>query len=378
MALYKAVEEITEEDLQALVQEGESESKTLDYKKALNVENDKTKDDFRKDVVSFANASGGYLVYGIKEKDDQPGVPEELCGVDLPKPDAVKRQLNQILDAHIRPRVPNVTMKEVPLQNGKFALVMRIPQSYNKPHQVELQEEKRKSELQFCIRRDTNNSRMDVDELRVAFSLAETLREKIRGFRMKRIGDILSKETPAQLETGLKIALHLIPINAFDYNLTVQLPTRPFSDLTPYAPILRNGKLPRPNFDGLIVDDDGSYLQIFRNGSIEAVWSPAISNGKKTDWDEIVPYVYRAIENYLLIQKQMGVQPPILIMLSLLEVAEYELTNSSHREFVRSARFDRNELILPEAIVEQYEINVADLIEPINKQIWNAGGFYRD
>jgi len=377
MALYKAVEDITEDDLQALKQEGEAESKTLDYKKALNVENDKTKDEFRRDIASFANASGGYLVYGMKEKDDQPGVPEELCGFDIDKPDSLKRQLNQILEAHIRPRIPNITMQEVPLKNGKFAFVIRIPQSFNKPHQVEIQEEKRKGELQFCIRRDTHNSRMDVDELRVAFTLAETLREKIRGFRMKRIGEIISGETPAKLAEGMKMALHLIPINAFDYNLNIQLPTRPFRDISIYAPIWREGIEPRPNFEGLYVDNYGSYLQIYRNGVIEAVYSGALSKDKHIYWKEFIAELISAIERYLAIQNKIGVQPPILIMLSLLEMKGYSLGNRPNISYSQSY-FDRNELILPEVVAEHYEIDISELMPPLNRQIWNSVGIYHE
>lgn len=100
---------------------------------------------------------------------------------------------------------------------------------------------------------------------------------------------------------------------------------------------------------------------------------------KKFDWDDaFVPDINNAIGNYFFLQHHMKVSPPILLMLSLLEVAEYELSSSRHGRSDTSGRFDRNELILPEIIVEQYDVNIVDLIEPLNKQIWNAGGFFCD
>ena len=175
MSLHKAIEKITEADLQELIEQKVGEGKTLDYKKTLNVENDHTKDEFRRDITSFANASGGDLIYGMKEKADEPRIPEELCGFEIQNIEARKNQLTQILDAHIRPRVPNVKIKEILLSNGNYAFIVRIPQSYNKPHQVVIQEDKRKGDFQFWIRRESNKAQIDVDELRVAFTLGETL-----------------------------------------------------------------------------------------------------------------------------------------------------------------------------------------------------------
>ena len=268
MSLYKEIEKITKSDLQELIEQKVGEGKTLDYKKTLNIENDYTKDEFRRDITSFANASGGDLIYGIKEKDDEPGIPEELCGFEIQNIEAKKNQLTQILDAHIRPRVPNIGMNEVLLSNGNYAFIVRIPQSYNKPHQVVIQEDKRKGDFQFWIRRESNKAQIDVDELRIAFTLGETLREKIRNFRMERLGNIASEVTPTPLKKGVKIILHLIPIGAFDYTVKLQLPSRN-NELSKYEPLVGHETRPLPNFDGLLaINEERSYLQIFRNGEL--------------------------------------------------------------------------------------------------------------
>jgi hypothetical protein len=58
MALTIPLEAITEHDLQALVNQQEPESKVLDYKAALVLEKEEAKAEFRRDVISFANAGG--------------------------------------------------------------------------------------------------------------------------------------------------------------------------------------------------------------------------------------------------------------------------------------------------------------------------------
>ncbi|SRR5260221_580015 len=85
MALNKPLEAIEEGDLQALVDNQVSERKTIEYKEALSGNADGDKKEFLADVSSFANASGGDLIYGIKE---QSGVPIELSGLELSNVDA--------------------------------------------------------------------------------------------------------------------------------------------------------------------------------------------------------------------------------------------------------------------------------------------------
>ena len=383
MSLHKAIEKITEADLQELIEQKVGEGKTLDYKKTLNVDNDHTKDEFRRDITSFANASGGDLIYGMKEKADEPGIPEELCGFEIQNIEARKNQLTQILDAHIRPRVPNVVMKEILLSNGNYAFIVRIPQSYNKPHQVVIQEDKRKGDFQFWIRRESNKAQIAVDELRIAFTLGETLREKIRSFRMERLGNISSGVTPTSLRKGVKIILHLIPIGAFDYTVKLQLPSRNNNLQIYYRPLVGWDTRPQPNFDGLLAaNEEQSYLQIFRNGVIESVYSYVTLDTGSQDlrWGELQSLIEEGLLNYVSIQKEMGVQPPILIMLSLFDVQGYKVQGCKQNELYwpDNPSLDRNELILPEQVIEQFEFDPKVVMNPIFIQIWNAGGLDAD
>ncbi len=76
----KPVESIDEGDLISLQQSGTPEGKQIEYKERLNVETPEDKRKLLKHVASFANASGGHLIYGIREDK---GVPVEICGLEL-------------------------------------------------------------------------------------------------------------------------------------------------------------------------------------------------------------------------------------------------------------------------------------------------------
>ena len=194
---------------------------------------------------------------------------------------------------------------------------------------------------------------------------------------MERLGNISSGATPTPLRKGVKIILHLIPIGAFDYSVKLQLPSRN-NDLSRYAPLVDHETMPRPNFDGLLaINEERSYLQIFRNGVIESVYSARPMDTERQDlgWGEFQPHIEKGLLKYVSIQQEMGVQPPILIMLSLLDVKGYKVKETYWAD---NPRLDRNELILPEQVIEQFEFEPKAVMKPIFTQIWNAGGFDAD
>ena len=57
---------------------------------------------------------------------------------------------------------------------------------------------------------------MDVEELRIAFNLSETITERIRNFKEKRLSDIIDNQIPIVLNDEAKLIIHLVPINSFN------------------------------------------------------------------------------------------------------------------------------------------------------------------
>ena len=211
----KTLESIEESDLQELIENGVLEGKFLEYKKSLPGETDSEKKEFLADVSSFANAAGGQLILGIRESDN---VPTEVCGTEVSTPDKEIQRLENMVRDGIDPRLPGVSMRHLNLQNSRTAFIMRIPRSFASPHMVTL-----RGHSKFYSRNSIGKYPLDVDELRAAFVLSEATADRIRNFRIERLGRIIAGETPVPMDDVAKIVLHVIPLGAFDPSANLDL-----------------------------------------------------------------------------------------------------------------------------------------------------------
>src|SRR5438046_1835065 len=128
---------ITAEDILNLEREAVFEGKHLDYKECVYVDNPHGKDEFRKDVTALANASGGDIIMGIKEFPCADGNKKgEVVGLEGSDKEGMKERLFQILKDWIQPRVPGVDIKDIDISGRKLVIIVRVPRSFNQPHQV--------------------------------------------------------------------------------------------------------------------------------------------------------------------------------------------------------------------------------------------------
>jgi hypothetical protein len=380
--INKAIEEITKDDLQALVDDEILERKTLEYKQALPSNSDSDKKEFLADVSSFANTSGGDLIYGIKE-DKKTGKPKSLDGLDIENPDKEIQRLNNIIRTGIQPRLPSVTTSSpITLANQRFALVIRVPKSWSSPHRVILG-----GHDKFYARSSNGKYPLDVGELRIAFNLSETVTDRVKNFRLDRISKILANETPVPLYDNPKIVLHLIPIISFNpaqsYDMS-KITSHPQSML----PIACRGWSDRYNLDGFLTyfrgkeDKSHSYVQLFRNGIIEAVEGLLL---EPYEGQLIIPSesyeqeLIRSLTNYLSVLNTLNVEPPLFIFLTLLGVKGYSMGVDKSKYRVREVHtIDRDILSLPEVIIDNYDENAEKILKPCFDSIWNACGFAGD
>lgn len=359
-----------ENDLQKLVDNQVPESKTIDYKESLTGNSDSDKKEFLADVSSFANAAGGYLIYGMREDS---GIASELCGLEIIDADAEIRRLENIIRDSIKPRIPGVSLWAIPLKTSRAAIIIHIPRSWASPHMVTF-----KNDSKFHSRNSAGKYQLDVSELRAAFVLSETTTERIRNFRTERLSKIISGDTPVLLIDTAKIILHIIPFGAFNPAAIFDVSSLA-NDVETLKTISTLGLNARHNFDGyLSYDNQMAYLQVFRNGIIEAVDASILQpeSGKLTIPSLLFERVLLdALPRFLSIQKQIGVESPFLIMISLLGVSSYTMSSNNPR--VHTYPIDRDALILPEIIVENFECNPSEVMKPIFDAIWNAAGWPR-
>lgn len=378
--IAKSVDQITEEDLQALKDSSVSEGKTIEYKQSLPSKSDSGKKEFLADVSSFANASGGDLILGIAT-NKKTGAPKSVEGLSIESVDQEISRLENMIRDGIEPRILSVSIRPISLKSSKVALVIRIPKSWISPHRVIFG-----GHDKFYSRSSNGKYPLDVGELRIAFNLSETITERIRNFRLDRISMIFANETPVPFYDNPKIVLHLVPIISFNpaqsYDIA-EIPPQPVK----MKPIYCSGWNHRYNLDGFLTysayqeEKSHSYIQLFRNGIIEAVEGLLLrSRGEKL----IIPSIayerelLKSLTDYLSLLKTLNVELPIFVFLTLLGVKGYSMAVDTWRYDIEEFHtIDRDILQLPEIVLEKYEVEAHKVLKPCFDSIWNACGFSR-
>ena len=128
---------LSETDLQRLIDNGVPEGPRIEYKRDFVGLRDDDKKEFLKDISAFANASGGYILYGVAEKDGIPIPP--LLGLSSTESSSGIARLENIVRDSLEPRIVGLTMRPVPLRNGNSVVAVRVPRSWNPPHRVSFQ-----------------------------------------------------------------------------------------------------------------------------------------------------------------------------------------------------------------------------------------------
>lgn len=380
--INKAFDQIEKSDIDGLIENQVREVRVLDYKEKLPGGSDNEKTEFLADVSSFANAAGGYLLYGVRERRDDngkpTGVPDSADGLEETNVDSEILRLESSIRTGIDPRIPGLQTKPINGFSKGPVLLMRIPKSWSSPHMVIF-----KNHSRFYSRSSNGKYQLDVAEIRSAFALSESLPEKIRRFRDDRLAKIIANEAPIPIEQGPKIVLHVLPIASFGVT-SQRAVTEIYKERHHLLPIgSTDSSSHRINFDGVLTfsfysapADCYSYVQGFRSGAIEAVDTYLLT---ERDGKKIIPSttfesdLIKSVGNYLRFQEAMALDPPILIMISLLDVKDYILAV----RYSTVKPIDRSVLLLPDILVEEYGINTATILRPAFDALWQASGLLR-
>lgn len=375
---------IDKNDIDALIANEVAEDRTLEYKEILpgNLDGDNKKE-FLADVSAFANAVGGDIIYGISEKRDAnrktTGIPEAVNGLAGINVDEVIRRLDSMILDGIAPRISGVDIKPIDgFANGPVILI-RIPKSWASPHMIA------KSDSRFYSRNNAGKYPLDVTEIRSAFALSELLPEKVRRFRDERISRIVADETPVILDGQSRTILHILPVISLDPTFQIDLSNA--RNAMRLFPIGASGMNSHYNFDGFLTFNSrpnvpsGSYVQVFRNGAVEAVECYLLSERSQSGIGlipsvDLERQIIDALKNYLDQEKEWGIEPPYFVMLSLVGVKNYQIR-------ITAAWFDglhpieRNVLMLPDVLVDGRESDIAIIMRPVFDALWQSSGLSR-
>ncbi len=136
----KPFDEITKEDIERLVTDQRREGREIDYKQKLPGGSDGERKEFAADATSFANAAGGYIIFGVTEQKDaagkNTGLPASIDGLANVNADQEVLRLESMLRANVDPIIPGCRFKDVDgFPNGPVIL-LHIPRSWAAPHMV--------------------------------------------------------------------------------------------------------------------------------------------------------------------------------------------------------------------------------------------------
>ena len=370
---------IDEGHLNALVADGVRESRSLEFKAKLVWGTESQRKEFLADVSALANGGGGDLILGVEDND---GTASAVVGLDSFDPDKDALKMESVIRDGIAPRIIGIRLRPVDLSNGRRVVIVRVPNSLNRPHMVIL-----KNWSRFYSRNSAGKYQLDVHELRSAFVASESVAERVRQFRIERIDAILQGNAPEPLAGRSCMCIHMIPISAFDPAFSFDV-TKVRAQGEPLPPIGRHGWNPRVNFDGLLFStatgtgEAAAYVQLFRNGVIEAVdcdmLAPTQLDPRSTELIPSVLYeenVIQAVNDYSEFYKKYEMPTPVLVALSMLNVKGFHMA-------VRGIPYgaspiDRDHLILPDRLAESLDFDAASFLRPCFDQIWNACGYDR-
>lgn len=392
--IQKIFEDIRKSDIDFLIDNKIGEIKTLEYKEKLPGSQDSDKKEFLADISSFANSSGGDVIYGIKaavnENGKKTGEPEAVIPLRGITADEAKLQIENLIRTGIEPRIP-VQVKTIDgygADEKDFVILVRIPQSVASPHMVTF-----KNSSRFYCRNSAGKYQLDVHEIRNAFLATDSQAERIRSFIQNRLAKIMADETPVPLSTSHRLVLHILPLYPFLNHERLQLNSNSNLALD-FRPIGAGGWDDRYNLDGFITYDrdyenktlNDGYCLVFFNGVVEAVYSDVlrVNGGKKPKKGETAfigsvayeRYLIEAIKNYFRGYKALGIEAPVSISMALLGCkGAYLWTDFSRGS--DSQPIDRDVAIFPEVQVGSFDEEVPTIMKPIFDAVWNTCGLPR-
>lgn len=351
------INNINVQDIENLIKDQISESKTLEYKGEL--EGKKEKNAINEAVCGFANADGGLLIYGLEEDENKNPI---IKGISLKGTswDEKKRSVLSTIEANIEPRV-DVEIKEIELANDKVVILIKVPKSWNAPHCIKKNNGKIRS---FYIRRDGSTNPMEFEEIKNMFDLNGNLQEKINSYRDERVQNIASKNV-----SKYNVIFHAIPFDAFSKSridfqkAKIALQDKQFLKGFNFS-----------DFDGLCIDGFHFKKKLFRNGIFEAIF-----NGE--DYDNVyVDLSKNGFEEFVIdcleVYEELNISCPIVFFVTFSNIKGLQMdVKMPYRSKIRDS--ERN-ILDPAGIIIKDKNQVESEVHNVFVPIYNHYGIEMD
>lgn len=321
--IERPLDQITLDDIDALVTFQRSESRTLDFKEAFPSGDHKGVRDFLADVTAFANTDGGDIVIGVRE--DKNGVAAEVAGIGRTGLDQELRRIDDQLRSLVDPSVPSFKVRELPRPDGKSVLVIRVGASLIAPHRVAHDKSSR-----FYRRANRSNFEMSTTEIRQAFAASRDFPDRIRDLHHKAVSAIRGADMPTRIVAGPTLVVTIAPLSVLREARDIRV-TRDYAVLPPDP---SGGIHYVVGLEGLIVLVDLDQAQGARSwsvnhrlGYVDLAWAIGSKfQGKDLVFPKkVVDYLPGAVISAIARLRPHGIEGPWIVMATVEGVQGFQM-----------------------------------------------------
>ena len=379
----KPVTYLTADDITALL--GQSESQTVDFKLA-GYSGSGWQNELAKDVIGMANQSGGVILIGIEEKNEEvigwPGISLENGNKDP------MEKYYRSLRERIEPPALGLVIREIKVHEDRYVIAIGVPASLSRPHRTKITGEG-SGRGRWAIRRERDTVDMSYEEIRASFLGAAQIDRQAREFHRDRTA-VIKADWRANSGYGAVMVMHITPIGFGNqqFNVASALELRRFFN-PPGEPTGMAGLL--ADFDGIVrritmgaEDEWTGWVKVYRYGTVEGVMGHyACLQGEPGDQHRRRVFNHFNFENnvrastksYIEGLLALGYNPPFAVSLSLLngERAVIDTVGGRARQLDRAIMTMEPGLIEAVAPGQSYDAE----LRPLFDQLWNAFGIPR-
>ena len=121
-----------------------------------------------------------------------------------------------------------------------------------------------------------------------------------------------------------------------------------------------------------------AYTQLFRNGCIEAVGSLTFMDEGLIPSEHYELRIVGLVKKYLETLSTLKIEPPIYMFLSFTNIKGYKLMVINFQTSLDPNKvFSRQDMLLPELLIDNVKGFSAENLQPIFNIVWNAFGYER-
>lgn len=369
---FISFDEVTEDHLQALIDDKVPESRILEFKQVTVGGSDNDKREFLKDATALANTAGGILIYGLAELE---GTASSLKALQVNSIDDEILRLQNILLNSVEPILHNVEMRGVQLASGGHILLVKVPQSWRPPHRVVHGNVNR-----FFLRHSNGVFEPDTERLREVFNSSLDLERRLEDFRGERLTRLEQGQRGFPLAGPGKLLVQVVSLGRGQADYVI--PAVQSCNLD-FLPPLASSTTHRYNFDGLLIHvpiiNSGytaAYTQIFRDWKIEMArgrFIQPIDGLVVLRPSLLVGSIFYAVERSIRGMLKHGGMGPFAVMVTVLDLAGSVLGHTADG-FQNDDPIDRDELKFPTLIVDGYttQAKLQEELLPIWDGLWQA------